>query len=308
MLVPVYASFSRRALARLIDLCVVLTPCGLLYLANGALGFPLRYTALFNWQWPESPTMFMTYDFPGFFVIFAAVKLFIAYPYFALMESGHRQATLGKLATGIKVTDLDGHRISFGRATGRYFLKSVSAAEFMLGYLVSFSDQQQTWHDYVARTLVLRRNIFPSLYVLPRIPSRWMFAVPFFPRSVSNEAAAQYECLWCDHRSLEKHARCPGCGSVGYASVGALRGLLLMNGVIFTIIGLFVSYLSWSVISDRWRDDQLSRTGTPIGLIFILCLTSILLVGGGFSSLLGKRWLLRLMLTMVRISGKLPRN
>ena len=155
----IYASFSRRALARFIDLCVVLAPCAILYLVNQTLGFPVRYTSIFNWARPESATMFMSTDFPGVFLTFAAVKLFIAFPYFALMESSRRQGTIGKQAMRIKVTDLNGARISFGRATGRYFLKMVSSFEFMLGYLISFSDQRQTWHDYIAKTLVVRSAI-----------------------------------------------------------------------------------------------------------------------------------------------------
>src|SRR5262249_7186149 len=156
--------------------CVVLAPCALSYFVNRAMGFPLRYTSLFNWQWPESATMFMTYDLPGIFVIFISVKLFLAFPYFTLMESSHWQATLGKRLMGIRVTDMNGARISFGRATGRYFLKSVSSFEFMLGYLVSFSDQRQTWHDYMAGTLVVRRGItFSAHYLMPKVSSRWMF-------------------------------------------------------------------------------------------------------------------------------------
>ncbi len=108
---------------------------------------------------PDRSTMFMTYDFPGVFTIFTSIKLFIAYPYFALMESSRWQGTLGQLAFGIKVTEMNGERISFGRATGRYFLKGVSSFEFMLGYLISFSDQRQTWHDCLAKTLVVRRGI-----------------------------------------------------------------------------------------------------------------------------------------------------
>src|SRR5215831_15882678 len=47
--------------------------------------------------------------------------------YYALMESSPKQATLGKLALGFVVTDLQGQRISFGRATGRYFGMIISA-------------------------------------------------------------------------------------------------------------------------------------------------------------------------------------
>ena len=45
--------------------------------------------------------------------------------YFALMESSGKQATLGKMMVGIVVSDLAGDRISFGKASGRYFGKIV---------------------------------------------------------------------------------------------------------------------------------------------------------------------------------------
>jgi pimeloyl-ACP methyl ester carboxylesterase len=70
-----YASFTRRAIARVIDLGVVVAPWGVLYLVNRGLGSPLRYTSLFNWVWPESPTMFMATDFPGIFLTFISIKL-----------------------------------------------------------------------------------------------------------------------------------------------------------------------------------------------------------------------------------------
>ena len=206
-----YASFTRRALARLIDLGVVLAPCGAFYLINRALSFPLRYTSLFNFVRPESPTMFMTTDFPGIFLTFLSIKILIALPYFALMESSRWQGTFGKQVMGIRVTDLDGRRISLGRATGRFFLKSASTILLMLGYLVSFSEQRQTWHDYIAGTLVLRRNIFPAIYKLPRVKSRWMFDVPGFTAS-DGARPNRYVCISCNYESDEKRVGCPACG------------------------------------------------------------------------------------------------
>ena len=63
-------------------------------------------------------------------------------------------ATIGKQVGKIKVTDLEGNRIWFGRATGRYFLKMVSSFEFMLGYLISFSDQRQNGIRTAASTML----------------------------------------------------------------------------------------------------------------------------------------------------------
>lgn len=89
--------------------------------------------------------------------LFAVVVMMVAqWLYFALMESSSRQATLGKMALGIVVTDLGGGKVSFGRATGRYFGKIVSGMIFCIGYLMAaFTEKKQALHDMMAGTLVL---------------------------------------------------------------------------------------------------------------------------------------------------------
>jgi uncharacterized RDD family membrane protein YckC len=78
--------------------------------------------------------------------------------YFALQESSERQATLGKMALKIYVTDLQGRRISFGQATGRYFGKILSTLILGIGYMMAgFTAQKQALHDMMASTLVKRR-------------------------------------------------------------------------------------------------------------------------------------------------------
>ena len=77
--------------------------------------------------------------------------------YFALMESSSKQATLGKMALGIKVTDMNGNRISFLRATGRYFGKLISAMILCVGYLMAaFTEKKQALHDLMASCLVVK--------------------------------------------------------------------------------------------------------------------------------------------------------
>jgi uncharacterized RDD family membrane protein YckC len=292
-----YASFSRRAFARLIDFAVVLTPCTFFYLANKALGFPVRYTSLFNWQKPESATMFMSYDFAGVFITFVSIKLIIAYPYFALMESSRWQGTLGKQAMRIKVTDMNGSRISFARATARYFFKIISAIEFMLGYLISFSDQRQTIHDVLAGVLVVRKEIvFSRYYALPRVPSRFMFTVPWLSRKNIGEGWVGYECIWCGYRGRQRHAECPNCGRQGYARFSVVQGMLIMAGLIFTLIGGALAYVTFWVVSERLVDDRLGREGTPWPIILIISFTCLSCLIVGISSIIGKKWLLRLMM------------
>lgn len=78
--------------------------------------------------------------------------------YFAIMESSKFQGTVGKIAIGLVVTDMEGNRISFARATGRYFGKILSSLIFMIGYILAgFTQKKQALHDMLAGTLVWKK-------------------------------------------------------------------------------------------------------------------------------------------------------
>jgi hypothetical protein len=80
--------------------------------------------------------------------------------YFALMESSANQATFGKMALGIKVTDLQGNSISFGKASGRYFAKLVSACTLGVGYVMAgFTKRRQALHDMMVGCLVTNKPV-----------------------------------------------------------------------------------------------------------------------------------------------------
>jgi len=79
--------------------------------------------------------------------------------YKALLESSPFQATLGKMAMGIIVTDTHGNPISFGRATGRFFAKYISTITLLIGYfMMLWDDRKQTLHDKIAGTLVVKKQ------------------------------------------------------------------------------------------------------------------------------------------------------
>jgi uncharacterized RDD family membrane protein YckC len=85
------------------------------------------------------------------------VNFLLGIPYFIMLESGPRQATLGKMALGLKVTGMDGGRISAGEATVRYFSKILSAIILMIGYIMAaFTPKKQALHDIIAKTLVVK--------------------------------------------------------------------------------------------------------------------------------------------------------
>lgn len=89
--------------------------------------------------------------------VFALVAFIGRWLYFSLLESSSWQATVGKKALGLKVTGVDGQRIGFGRATGRYFGKILSALIFMIGFIMAgVTERKQALHDMIAGTLVVR--------------------------------------------------------------------------------------------------------------------------------------------------------
>jgi uncharacterized RDD family membrane protein YckC len=79
--------------------------------------------------------------------------------YFAAMESSTSQATIGKIALGIQVTDLQGNRISFGKALGRNLAKILSALILYIGFIMAaFTARKQALHDMIAGTLVVKKG------------------------------------------------------------------------------------------------------------------------------------------------------
>jgi uncharacterized RDD family membrane protein YckC/Tfp pilus assembly major pilin PilA len=78
--------------------------------------------------------------------------------YFATMHSSSWQASLGKRALGIKVTDDRGARLGFGQALARWFAAALSYLTFYVGFLIAgLTDRKRALHDMVAGTLVVDR-------------------------------------------------------------------------------------------------------------------------------------------------------
>ena len=67
-------------------------------------------------------------EFAGFadnYILSFILGLLLCLIYQAVMESSAKQATLGKMALGIVVTDLSGNRVSFGKASGPLFRTNI---------------------------------------------------------------------------------------------------------------------------------------------------------------------------------------
>lgn len=139
----VYAGFLRRWVAFIVDSIAVYLVIGLIAVIFGvALAGAGRST--------EEPSAF-----DGLFIL---LFLLVVPGYYAGFESSSWQATLGKRLLGIKVTDLDGQRIGFGRALARWLAASLSYLTFYIGFLMAaLTDRKQALHDFIASTLVVDR-------------------------------------------------------------------------------------------------------------------------------------------------------
>ncbi|MBE9608426.1 RDD family protein [Chitinilyticum piscinae] len=87
------------------------------------------------------------------------IGLIVPWLYYAKLESGPQQATLGKRWLGLAVQRPDGESLSFARASGRYFGKLLSAALLLVGFLMQpFTQRKQALHDLMADAIVVRRR------------------------------------------------------------------------------------------------------------------------------------------------------
>jgi uncharacterized RDD family membrane protein YckC len=96
----------------------------------------------------------------GMFLVAVTATVLVTWLYHAFMESSDWQATVGKRAMGLVVTDMAGRRVSFGRSSGRHFGKIITnLIPALLGYIMAaFTEKRQALHDMMAGCLVLRRN------------------------------------------------------------------------------------------------------------------------------------------------------
>lgn len=91
-------------------------------------------------------------------VLAGVVGFALGVAYYVSFEASSLQATPGKLALGIKVTNLEGGRVSTGQALGRYFGKILSGCLLCIGYLMMlWNPRKQTLHDQLAGTLVVKK-------------------------------------------------------------------------------------------------------------------------------------------------------
>ena len=154
-----YAGFWKRLVAYIIDSIIISVASGILlipFLAVVGLGIFSMHDSNLSYDTDTAVGLIIAM-IAGYLVLVAGIAI-AGWIYFALMESSSPQGTLGKMALGVKVTDMAGNRISFGRATGRYFAKMISSLTLGVGYIMAgFTQQKQALHDIIAGCLVVNK-------------------------------------------------------------------------------------------------------------------------------------------------------
>ncbi len=142
------AGFALRVAAILIDSLIIF---GILMIFVGT-ALPVLFMSTSIGEIGESAALGLLLAY-----FFGVPMLFILYQ--AAFECSKFQGTPGKMAVGIKVTDMDGNKVSFLRAVGRNASKIISSTIFFIGYLMAiWTDKKQGLHDMIASTLVIKKN------------------------------------------------------------------------------------------------------------------------------------------------------
>lgn len=156
-----YAGFWLRFAAYIIDQFII-----------GVAGFIIAIPLIFgiiafglNLDGIKHPSDFFAHDgllmvggIIGLIMLAIMLSVVMKWLYYALMESSKYGGTIGKIAVSIKVVDLDGNRVTFARATGRYFSRIITNMTLLIGYILAgLTDKKQALHDMIASCLVVKK-------------------------------------------------------------------------------------------------------------------------------------------------------
>lgn len=132
----IYAGFWRRFFAFFLDLIFLLLVFLFLVALNLTWFFPYISFMIFSWI------------------------------YYSIMESSPWQATLGKKEMDIIVTDENGNRLSFMKASCRHFAKIISTILLFGGFAVAaFTKKKQALHDIMTDCLVILKPDASMIYL-----------------------------------------------------------------------------------------------------------------------------------------------
>jgi uncharacterized RDD family membrane protein YckC len=139
-----YAAFIKRCGAYILDQFIIAVIC-----------LPLAYLL------SKGASAYSNQLYSSFWGLY----ILVGWIYFAKQESSPAQATWGKKLLAIKVTDSNGERISFAKASGRFFSRFVSAMVYGIGFLMAaWTEQKQALHDKMCDTYVVTSETDASFF------------------------------------------------------------------------------------------------------------------------------------------------
>lgn len=154
-----YAGFGKRMAAMLIDRVIISIASNYAYweIHREALRSIEKNQQFYKKIFPKVDTSYDMADNLAY-VGLSFVFIFVLWCYNAGMESSPWKGTIGKRLIGLEVSDLSGNRVSFIKATGRYFGKTLSIIVLCFGYIAMlFNDKKQTWHDSMSGCIVTEK-------------------------------------------------------------------------------------------------------------------------------------------------------
>lgn len=162
--VAAYAGFWLRFFALVIDSILVFIPLAFMI---GFMAIAMGLSAAVQEIQPGESLEELTAQLGVRFLLAMMLTLLLGSGlYFSIFESSSMRATPGKRLLGLYVTDLNGNRISFARASGRFFAgKFFVLAVPGLGLLfyglsclcAALTARKQALYDMIAGCLVLRK-------------------------------------------------------------------------------------------------------------------------------------------------------
>lgn len=142
-----YASFWQRVAAHIIDQAALFALAWFVGRPLGAMvgGFAGVSGSRVSWD---------AMSYVGALLVAA----FTSFVFEVVLTGSHLQATPGKLALHLKVTNRYGKPLGLAHAFGRYVSKGLSGTVFGIGFLMQpFTAKKQALHDLLAGTLVVNR-------------------------------------------------------------------------------------------------------------------------------------------------------
>ncbi|HET6431514.1 RDD family protein [Dyella sp.] len=151
-----YAGFWQRFGAWLIDYLILLVPSSVIAISMGAAE---AFRHLMEQVQNGSAGAVAAAEYAAAIRPATLIMLAIGFVYYVLFEASSWQATPGKMALSLRVTDIDGNRLSMGRSAARNAVRLLNIVTSLIPFLcylvVAFTPRKQGLHDMLAKALVL---------------------------------------------------------------------------------------------------------------------------------------------------------